>query len=181
MAKYTKETRTNQDGSSSVRYKDGNKYVAADDVPETVKNALAERRDGQIVDELGDDFDPETDLDESEDEQAPTGPEEDDDDLDEDESTADDEADQTPPAAPAPAKPRATRNRRAANTDDGDGEEGMGFPRVDGKTVDIFDGKTPHTHVKPVAGFMVPLSAENYANKSDVEIMQQLKKLGKIS
>jgi hypothetical protein len=174
MAKYSKVTST-ENGKTVVRYKDGNKFVDGKDVPDNVRNALAERSDGQIVDELGDDFDPETDIDESEDEQAPTSPEDQEDDIEEDESDADDE-----PQQPA-KKPAARRSRRSNNSDDGDGEEGMGFPRVDGKTVDIFDGKTPHTHVKPVAGFMVPLSAENFANKSDVEIMQKLKDLGKIS
>ncbi len=58
-------------------------------------------------------------------------------------------------------------------------EEGMGFKRVDGKTVDIFDGKTPHTHVRYVSGLMVPLNEGNYNGKSDLEIITQLKKLGK--
>jgi hypothetical protein len=55
---------------------------------------------------------------------------------------------------------------------------GMGFPRVNGKTVDIFDGQTPHTHLKNVGGLMVPLSAQNFRVKSDGQIMTQLKKMG---
>jgi len=57
-------------------------------------------------------------------------------------------------------------------------DPGMGFPRVDGKTVDIFDKKTPHTHVRNVQGVMVPLSEENYNTKTDAEVMDQLAKLG---
>lgn len=55
----------------------------------------------------------------------------------------------------------------------------MGFPRVNGKTVDIFDGKTPHTHVKNVGGVVVPLSEDSYKTKSDNQICQRLAELGK--
>lgn len=53
-------------------------------------------------------------------------------------------------------------------------EEGMGFPRKNGKTVDVFDGVTPHTHVRTVEGFMVPLSEESYNTKTDAEIYEKL-------
>ena len=57
-------------------------------------------------------------------------------------------------------------------------EAGMGdFKRVKGKTVDIFDGKTPHTHVRYVSGLMVPLSEASYKNKTEAEIYEQLEKL----
>lgn len=56
-------------------------------------------------------------------------------------------------------------------------EEGFGFPRKNGKTVDIFDGKTPHTEVRLVSGKMVPLSRENYESKSDAEIHDRLVEL----
>lgn len=58
-------------------------------------------------------------------------------------------------------------------------EEGFGFPRKGGKTVDIFDGKTPHTHVRVVEGFHVPvpLSAQNYNEKTDQEILDRLEEL----
>jgi Ni,Fe-hydrogenase I large subunit len=55
---------------------------------------------------------------------------------------------------------------------------GMGFPRANGKTVDIFDGQTPHTHLKLVGGVTVPLSAESFRSKSDNQIMQRLSELG---
>ena len=58
------------------------------------------------------------------------------------------------------------------------GEPGMGdFKRVKGKTVDIFDQKTPHTDVRYVGGLMVPLSRENYESKSDAEIYERLQEL----
>lgn len=58
---------------------------------------------------------------------------------------------------------------------------GMGFKvNKDGQTVDIFDGKTVHTHVRNVAGVMVPLSQKSYETKTDAEIIEKLKKLGKL-
>ena len=57
-------------------------------------------------------------------------------------------------------------------------EPGMGeFKRVNGKTVDLFDGKTPHTDVRYVGGLMVPLSRKNYESKSDAEIYERLEEL----
>ena len=57
-------------------------------------------------------------------------------------------------------------------------EPGMGdFKRVKGKTVDIFDQKTPHTDVRYVGGLMVPLSKKNYESKSDAEIHERLEEL----
>lgn len=56
-------------------------------------------------------------------------------------------------------------------------EKGFGFPRVKGKTVDIFDGKTPHTQVRLVAGMLVPVSDENYKTKTDAEIYDRLAEL----
>jgi hypothetical protein len=58
---------------------------------------------------------------------------------------------------------------------------GMGFPRKDGKTVDFFDGETPHTKVRAVAGFAVPLSDENYNSKSDTDIYKKLVEDGYIN
>lgn len=55
---------------------------------------------------------------------------------------------------------------------------GMGFPRKNGKTVDIFDGETPHTHIKLVAGYTVPLSTESFNDRTEKEIEEQLIKLG---
>lgn len=58
--------------------------------------------------------------------------------------------------------------------------EGWGFPIVNGKTVDIFDGKTPHETVRYVSNLVVPLTMENYKTKSDAEVVEQLKKMKKI-
>lgn len=73
-----------------------------------------------------------------------------------------------------PAEPTQTGSTQRKS------EEGMGFPRKNGKTVDIFDGKTPHETVKNVAGVMVPLTNENYNTKTDAEIIAKLKDLGKL-
>lgn len=55
---------------------------------------------------------------------------------------------------------------------------GMGFPRNNGKTSDIFDINTPHTHVKLVGGHAVPLSYDNFKNKTDNQIISKLRELG---
>lgn len=55
---------------------------------------------------------------------------------------------------------------------------GMGFPRKDGKTSDIFDINVPHTQVKLVGGHAVPLSAQSYQTRSEGEIMARLIELG---
>lgn len=57
-------------------------------------------------------------------------------------------------------------------------DPGMGFKRVNGRTVDIFDSTSPHTHVKLVGGHTVPLSAESYKYRSDAEIEKRLQQLG---
>ena len=55
---------------------------------------------------------------------------------------------------------------------------GMGFPRKNGKTVDIFDLKTPHTHVRLVGNVTVPLSAASYQTKGEIDIVNRLHELG---
>jgi len=55
---------------------------------------------------------------------------------------------------------------------------GMGFPRRNGKTVDVFDGVTPHTHIKLVGGHTVPLSTENFNTKTEKEIEVRLEEMG---
>ena len=186
MATYTKETKKDAaTGKEVVRYKEGKKYVDGMEVPENVRSALNEVPEGTIVDELGDVFDPETDIDDgSGDEPAPKTADEDAD-LADDETDVDDDPVQKPQPKQPAAKPRA-RNKK--NVDDGSGDEGMGFPRVNGVTVDLFDGKTPHTEVRNVSGFMVPLShlsqfgdpKNDIAPKTDVEVIEKLKEIGKI-
>ena len=168
--------------SGNVRYRSGNQFVAADDVPASAKKGLEDLSDGQVVDELGDPVEtykgkPIATDEGSEDEQLPTKPKTPA--TAEDTSTADEDEQEEETPTKAPAKPAARRKAKPAFEEDT--EEGMGFPRVDGKTVDIFDGKTPHTTVKNVGGFIVPLSAESFATKSDAQILEKLKELGKIS
>lgn len=189
MAVYTKKTEKTANGEEIIRYKNGKNYVEGKNVPDNVRVALNNVREGVAVDELGDEVEmykgkPLATGDVT-DEKAPKTADEDADLGDDDDSEEDDEK-QKPAEKPAP-KPRARKAKTA--DEDENSEEGMGFPRVDGKTVDIFDGKTPHTHIRNVAGFMVPLSAlnqygdpsKNIPAKSDVEIMEKLKELGKIS
>lgn len=54
---------------------------------------------------------------------------------------------------------------------------GMGFPRINGKTVDIFTNE-PHETIRFVAGKTVPLTTSNYGSKSDTEISNKLKEMG---
>jgi hypothetical protein len=210
MSEYTSETKLKKDGSVSVRYREDNKFVKATEVPEDVKTALGDLDDGVAVDENGLVVEqseqnnepakgipspetpkaldkaaeagarPDVKLDKPEPEtrredELPGGSQEpvvanpvinidSADDVD-DESGLDVEE-----------QDRAARTKAALEGD----EEGMGFPRKNGKTVDIFDGKTPHTHVRYVASIMVPVSEENYRTKSDGEIIDKLRKLGKI-
>lgn len=179
MATYTKVT----NASGNVRYRSGNQFVAADDVPASAKKGLEDLSDGQVVDELGDPVEtykgkPIATDEGSEDEAMPTKQDTTDDTSTADEDDEEDDTEEEAPAKPA-AKPAARRKAKPAFEEDT--EEGMGFPRVDGKTVDIFDGKTPHTHVKNVGGFIVPLSEESFNTKTDTEILEKLKELGKIS
>lgn len=186
MAQYTKSTGDN----GSVRYKDGGKFVKADDVPANIKEALEQNPEGTVVDELGDVVNPETDSDEGtgdDPDLTPTTPPADDsaaDDADQDGAGDDGEEDdeeeepETPAPAPAPRK-RASR----AKTEVG----GMGFPAKDGKTLSIFSDR-PHETVKNVGGILVPLtleelqgdSAKGVEAKTDAEIIEKLKELGKL-
>lgn len=81
------------------------------------------------------------------------------------------------PAAPAPVTaPEEPVERFRSKVPQS--APGMGFPRKNGKTVDIFDLKTPHTHTKLVGGLAVPLSAENFKSKGEIAIMNRLAELG---
>ena len=165
MAQYSKVT----DANGTTRYKDGSKFVKADDVPATVKSALESSADGTVVDELGEPVNPETDSDESEDEDAPTS----NDTPSDDDTTADEPTNLDNDPASAEPVPQD--------------EEGMGFKRSKGKTLSIFSNK-PHETVKNVAGVMVPLTLEeatgnaqkDIAPKSDAEIIAKLKQLKKL-
>lgn len=105
-----------------------------------------------------------------------------------DEDDTDDDSKKQPPAAPdqkaeekAPAKPARTATTPTVATFKSSvpqSRPGMGFPRANGKTVDIFDGKTPHTHLKLVDGVAVPLSEDSFRTRNDLEIRNRLAELG---
>jgi len=107
------------------------------------------------------------------------------DDDDEEPDISDDDSDKAETAQPAQPDTKAPeKSARAAKTNVDpfrssvpQSKPGMGFPRVNGKTVDIFDGQTPHTHLKNVGGLMVPLSAQNFRTKSDGQILTRLREL----
>ena len=103
--------------------------------------------------------------------------------------TAPTQPEQPAPAAPAPtpqAQVPAPATRATAAKEPVEkfrskvpqSTPGMGFPRKNGKTVDIFDLETPHTHVKLVGGLAVPLSAKSFNEKGEVAIQNRLRELG---
>lgn len=93
--------------------------------------------------------------------------------------------DEDEPDKPAKKKPVPSRSRARKTTEDTkfkskvpQSNPGMGFPRKNGKTSDIFDINVPHTQTKLVGGWAVPLSAESYNTRSEGEIMAKLIELG---
>lgn len=78
----------------------------------------------------------------------------------------------------AHAQEMADTPTRAFKSKTPQSKPGFGWPRKGGKTVDIFDGETPHTHVRAVGGYIVPLSAESYRVKTDAQIESRLRELG---
>lgn len=180
MAQYSKAT----DANGTTRYKDGNKFVKADDVPENVKTVLGDAADGTVVDELGDPVNPETDTDEGTSDESAPGP----DDSADDESDADEDEQDVPPSpdrpaeqtAPAkPRKPAPARQTQVETPPVEQDEEGMGFKRSKGKTLSVFSNK-PHETVRNYNGIMVPMTHEEYETKTDAEVGAKLRELGKI-
>lgn len=194
--------------TSNGRYMKDGKLVSADNVPADALETLEATDVGTVVDEKGlevsDDADTESapgpvndsdaddededdsDLDEQ-DEDVEADKADDTSDEDEDESEDEDEEEDETPTQQEQAKANKPAARRAKSrfqqtqiqpqaTPQSD--PGMGFPRKNGKTLDAFDGKTPHTHVRNVNGIMVPLTEKNYHEKTDAEILKQLDKLG---
>lgn len=190
--------------NGQVRYRnvDENKFVGVGKLPKGVEKALENSEsitvgdDGKIVDApvasaQADDTAPDNSPEGSDNDTppAPTASEEpanedpDEDDGLEDEPAptkeedADDEEDDE---AEDPAKPSLAELSKP----EGKSREGFGYPVVKGKTVDIFDLKTPHEVVKYVGGLTVPLTKKNYDEKSDAEIyerVQKLRKQGKVT
>ena len=177
---YTVEVTKSSKGNDVTRYKLNGQLVKASEVPEEVKAELsAPSEEAPVVSE--DEIVSADEIDE---------PEETVEDTNEDEKV---ETEEEPVPAPVVEldSPDDVDDESGLDVVEqeaaerlsktlGEDEEGMGFPRKKGKTVDIFDGKTPHTHIRYVSGLVVPLSEENYNTKSDSEIVEKLKKLGKI-
>lgn len=204
MAQYTKVSKNGQ-----VRYMLDGAPVRAAEVPTEVKDALAAVKDGQPVDESGNTVESGDGVEGGNNNApTPNNEKTDDDESDEDDASEDDEEDDkeeptSDPAAPAPpANPKseklakdakALNAKKAKESEKADAEPqqnpvdsglkqdeaGMGFPRKNGYTADIFDINVPHTHVRNVNGLMVPLSENNYRTKTDAEIMRQVEELRK--
>lgn len=185
MAQYTKAT----DANGTVRYKDGTQFVGKANLPQNILTALDENPEGTVIDELGEVVDPTTETDEgSEDENLPTKPaetesetsveddateEETEEETQEEETEEESETEEEAPApapAPAPAAPSSRAKKEVG---------GMGFPAAKGKTLSIFSD-VPHETVKNIGGVLAPLTHEEYATKTDAEIIIRLKELGKI-
>lgn len=182
-------TKTIEDGKAVYRL--GNKVIKPTEMPEEVKAALSASKPGTQVDMDGNTVEQ---GDGSENDKGKTS-----------ESASDSES--TPPVDPQEEVGKAEEAKAAKaaekSSDEGDvdkstsedegnnpvdsglqqDEAGMGFPRRKGYTVDIFDLKTPHTHVRNIQGIMVPLSEENFKTKSEAAIMarvNELRKEGKV-
>ncbi len=188
-----------QMSNGQTRYRKDKQFVKAADVPDNIKEVvtltnIVDDNGIVIVEDKGDyaEMTPEEKA-------AADAAKEDDSDSEDDEPTEkksneDDDVDpltEVPssvdggPGTPAalPSQPEAEAERVAnlaprLRSKVPQSEPGMGFKRVNGRTVDIFDLKTPHTHVKLVGGHTVPLSAESYNKRSDAEIERRLSKLG---
>lgn len=89
------------------------------------------------------------------------------------------------PKAPTPEKPTRNTTPTVKGTKEPafkskvpQSSPGMGFPRKNGRTVDIFDLTTPHSKVKFVGGHAVPLSEESFRSRTEGEIQARLIELG---
>lgn len=187
-------------GPTGLRYRKNKQLIKKENVPEKVLEVLTETN---VVDENGlvivEDREPQveegTTTNTSD---AQEGDGDDGESAEEDQPATDDSAEPetqedpaddqptppettTPPASPDVPKQRTPRQAKSvpkfvSKTPQTD--PGFGFPRKNGKTVDIFDGVTPHTNIKLVGGHTVPLSKENYETKTDYEITERLRELG---
>lgn len=163
MAEFTRKT----DANGVVRYRNvtENKQVSAEELEKNfpaLKEELDLADEGTRVESEGmtGDTSATTDSDGNRDKETP----------EEEPETTDTEDSDKEEADPEETNPY----RRSVPSS----EPGMGdFKRVNGKTVDIFDQKTPHTDVRYVGGLMVPLSKKNYESKSDAEIYERLEEL----
>lgn len=162
-------------GEAQAPTEENLKEIAASKPVANKPKAGAEPADTQNQDEKNEEEDDDSTKDsETDDEPVIDGDSEDDQD-----DTAPEETSKPEPQAPAKPQRAATPEPVAQfRSKVPQSRPGMGFPRVNGKTVDLFDGKTPHTHLKLVDGVPVPLSAESFRSKSDYQIRQRLEELG---
>lgn len=176
MAQFKKIVGSN----GNVRYHNGKAFVSPADVSKVVAAALDELPAGTLVDELGDAINPATDTDEgTEDEVLPTVPPK----IEDATTTEDENEDETPAPTKPVAAPRPRNTTKPAEVEMG----GMGFPAKGGKTLSVFSD-VPHETVKNVGGILVPMTlvelqgdkAKNIEPKTDTEIINRLKELGKI-
>ncbi len=187
-----------QMSNGQTRYRKDKQFVKAADVPDNIKEVvtltnIVDDNGIVIVEDKGDyaemtpeekaaaDAAKEDDSTPSEDNVEKEDVEDDDVDPLPEASSSVDGAPGTPEAIPSQPEGEAERIANLAprlRSKVPQSEPGMGFKRVNGRTVDIFDLKTPHTHVKLVGGHTVPLSAESYNKRSDAEIERRLSKLG---
>lgn len=170
MSNYKKVTAAN--GTTRYFEEDGEttKAIKTSEVPQEVKDALEAAPDNQLVDGDGNTVEPENGNEDSE----ATAADQERQDAEARRDTRADDGNEPKTDAKADETPARTVDSGLQQD-----EAGMGFPRVNGSTVDIFDGKTPHTHVRNVGGVMVPLSADNYNKRTDSEITEQINKLRK--
>lgn len=171
MGQFSKLT----DARGVVRYRDeeSSKFVKGEDLPEQVKEILAENDDSTIV-EWSDGVARLVEEKESD------GP-----DDSQVESNVPDPAVEPVDDEPADGEGEFTDESDGIDYDettptpDNSGEEGMGFPMANGKTLSVF-GNQPHETIRYVEGIVVPVTMEEYKTKTDAEIVDALRKLGKI-
>ena len=193
--------------NGGLRYRKNKVFVSKDDVPEKVLESLTETNvvdeNGLVI---VDDREPQNedenttqasdentnvdgaeegdshDTDDSAEDQPATEdsaePERDEDDADNEPSPTEPEPQDTPKDTPRRRQTRRAQSVPAFKSKTPQTDPGFGFPRKGGKTVDIFDGVTPHTHIKLVGGHTVPLSKDSYDNRSEADILNRLRELG---
>ena len=173
-----------QGGDPIYRNETTNKVVAAEDLPSALKEELDLADPGELVDDEtitqgeGDGrIDPKTNKPITNDGKAKKKKAKK---AAAKKTTTDDDDEESATPAKKNVNSGKRTTRRASNPYNKpvpQSEKGFGFPRKNGKTVDIFDGETPHTHVRLVEGLPVPVSEENYNTKTDSEIYDRLDEL----
>lgn len=193
--------------NGGLRYRKNKQFVSKDAVPEKVLESLTETnvvdenglvivedREPQNEDEPttqtseentnvdsaeeGDGHDTDDSAQDQPTTEDPAEPERDEDDADDEPSPTEPEPQDTPKETPRRRQTRRAQSVPAFKSKTPQTDPGFGFPRKGGKTVDIFDGVTPHTHIKLVGGHTVPLSKESYDQRTESDILNRLRELG---